>query len=91
MKRPRSDRLCEEGVQARLYDRAMPSRDGRDLRLIRVDSPDIVAIGGQTGRGDGADIAEPEDCDLHFVPGRRRGGQSLRNVAILTTEPRKAW
>ena len=42
-----------------------PAETAATFELVRIDTPDIVAVGGQTGSGDGADVAEPEDSDLH--------------------------
>ena len=47
----------------------MSCRDGCHLQFVRIDTPDVVAIGGEAGRGDSPDITEPEDGDLHTVMG----------------------
>ena len=67
----RSDTLCHQGLQTRFKDRTVPGRYGSNLQFVRVDSPDIMTIRCETGRGDGADIAEAEDCDSHADRGDR--------------------
>ena len=77
----------DQGVQARLNDRTVPGRDGRDLQFVRVDSPDVVTVGGETGGGDGADIAEPEDGDLHVEACDGRG-KSPRQIGAIPENER---
>ena len=55
----------DEVVEAGLGDRAAAGLDLTDLGLVDVDAPDVVAVGGQAGGGDRADIAQADYCNLH--------------------------
>ena len=57
----------KQGFQTRLNDGTVAGRDGRNLQFVRIDAPDVMAVGGQTSGRDGADIAEAKDRDLHAL------------------------
>ena len=68
MQRAAGHRLCGERVQARLGDRAPARADLIDLGGVDVNSPDVMAVGGQAGRRYRPDIAETEHRYLHYFP-----------------------
>ena len=94
MQRAAGHRLRDQLVQSRLRDRAAAGPDLIDLGGVDVNSPDVVAIGGQAGGRHRPDIAEPDHCDLHTLPGRRasfdtRGTcyRSVEQTPVTTPNP----
>ena len=77
--------LASRGFQTRLNDGAAPGRNGSNLQFVRVDPPDVMAVVGETRRGDGADVAEPEDRDLHALMGASAVENPREDVAIHKT------
>ena len=67
------DRMRDQVLQPRLDHGTLTRRNGRHLHFVRVDSPDVVAVRSKARGGDGADIAETEDCDLHAFGNGSRG------------------
>jgi hypothetical protein len=81
----RRDGLGEQMFQTWLNDRAAPGRNGSNLQFVRIDPPDVMAVVRETRRGYGADVAEPEDCDLHALMGASAVENPRENVAIHKT------
>ena len=67
VKLARSDRLGDQGLQAWFNDRTGSVQHRGNLQLVWIDTPHLVAVDGETGSGDGTDIAEAEDYDLHIA------------------------
>jgi len=61
------DRLLQQGIQAWFDDRAAPGVERLDLPGVDVDTDDIVTAHSQTRGGDGADVAQAQDGDLHLA------------------------
>src|SRR5581483_3887397 len=66
-----TDVLADEDVEAGLVDRDLALLQGFDLVDVDVDARDVIAEVGKTGAGDQADIARPDDRNLHRSPPRK--------------------
>lgn len=64
----------------------MPGRNGIHLQFVRVNTPDVMTIGGETGSSHGAHISESEDRDLHVEACDGRGKSSRQDGAIPENE-----
>ena len=62
----------DEVVEARLVDRCFAGVDDCDDRLVDVHVDDRVARVGETGRDRRADVAAPDDADVHCREGGGR-------------------
>ena len=89
MKLPGGDRFGEQGFQARFNHRTLTRRNGSNLQLVRIDTPDIMTVGGEACRRDGTHVAEAENRDLHALI--RRGRLSRHDGAILNMSRGSPW
>ena len=69
-------RTLEQFIQTGLDDRRQPGVHHLHLTRIVIDTHDLMAVARQRGRGDRADVAQPENTDAHVPTSRTPGAPS---------------
>src|SRR5205085_5290533 len=59
------DVALDELLEAGLVDRDLTGFESRDLSLVDIDARDVVSALGKTRTGNQADVAGPNDTNLH--------------------------